>query len=149
MDNYELSSVGLMLHGISLVCRSRKTQSYSLQQAMNELLEGIDLMNISIKKAPDNIENRKMRLRQFLGITFESPVELHVEIVNDIKYFETIFEGLELDDKSFVLNACGDYYILLGESEKGLRYFKRSINLASDSLSYDYAKITYEKENKK
>ncbi len=133
-----------MLHAISIIGRAKAYKRTSVPLAIIELVRGVSLMNKSIKMDPDNVENRKYRLRHLLGITMHSPKKFFKEVNSDLKFFEEIFTTLNNEDKSYYLSALGEYEIFCGDKDRGILILTDVVNNYKGTTIYDYTKTYLE-----
>ncbi len=134
----------MMLHAISHIGMARSLKRDSKVKAIIELNKSAVLMNKSITLEPQNIENRKSRLRHLLGVTMKSPRSFHKEIKDDLVFFEESFNSLNNDNRGFYLSALGEYEVFCGNKEKGSQILKKCIEEYPEASMYEYTKITLE-----
>ncbi|QEN05839.1 hypothetical protein EW093_14395 [Thiospirochaeta perfilievii] len=139
-----LESETTMLHAISLLGKAKAMKRTSKPLALIELIKGVSLMNKSIKMEPNNIENRKYRLRHLLGVTMHSPKSFIKEVEDDLSFFQEQIGSLTLEDRAYYLSALGEYEFFRGNKERGIEVLTDVINNYPDSTIYEYSKLYLE-----
>ncbi len=132
----------MLIKGISLIGKARIKHRLSPVEAVSILHYAISTINSSIDMAPTDIGNRKERLKHFLGVSMNSPVDLSKTIELDLQFFTERYYDLTMAEKSFVKFISGQYLIFHGNIDQGLNLLAECIGLCPDSLEAMEAKIT-------
>lgn len=131
----------LMLKAISHIGSARKKHSKNPQKALEELDYALEQMNMAIDLAEHDIELRKERLKHFVGVTINSPRDLHETIHKDLAFFRKQFECLSKHDRSFYYFIAGNYHIHAGDLLQGKEMLTKCIKLEPESLDAKEAEL--------
>lgn len=134
----------MLIKGISLIGKARNKHRTSASDGVKILESAITTINDSIDLAPNDIGHRMERLKHFIGISINSPIELSNIINLDIIFFEDRYNELTKDEKSLFKFLFGQYMIFLGNNDKGISLLNESIKLSPNSLEALEAKVTIE-----
>lgn len=108
-------------------------------KALEFLEEGSKLIDEAVKKEPENLELRILRLGNGIEVSASSPYKRYFVIQNDVKFFENEKKLNQLDDetKAYVYLNMGLFKIEEGDLDAALDYLDLAVECAPGS---DYAK---------
>ncbi|MBN2617084.1 MAG: hypothetical protein JXR64_02090 [Spirochaetales bacterium] len=137
-------SENMMLKAVAMLGKARSLRRTSIHKSLKVLNEAVELMNESIKMEPENIENRKYRLRHLLGVTMNSP-KSYIKIVDeDLDFFKTRFDQLNREDRSYYLAALGEYEIYKKNRDTGIKILEDVINNYQETSFHEYVTVYLE-----
>lgn len=131
----------LMLKAISLIGRARNTHTQNPKRALQELDLALEQMNTAVNLAQDSLDLRKERLKHFVGVTINSPRDLHEIIHRDLVFFRKQFDYLSVHDQSFYYFIAGNYHIHVGDAVQGKEMLIKCIKLEPESLEAKEAEL--------
>lgn len=131
----------LMIKGVSLIGKARSKHVINPQLALKELNIALQYMNEAVDLDENDIELRKERLRHFVGVTMNSPMDLHEIILKDLTFFRSKIDTLTREDMSFYYFIVGNYHIYIGDDEQGRDMLLKCIKLIPESLEAKEAEL--------
>lgn len=140
MNKRPESAEKLLIKGISYLSRARGVAQIDKLDAMDIMYKGIKCINNAITLSPDDIDNRLMRARHLLEASIASPENFLSTVEEDFDYLDPKIDLLEVGQKILLYNIFADYYVYLGEREKGKTFYRKTIALSPDSTCATYAR---------
>ncbi len=144
MSSENLSSDIILLRGVGYTSRARNMVKVSKPQAYKLLAKGIELIFSALEMDPDNLGNKSLALRHLLGVSMKSPLSFYNEIEEIIDLLNDNFNRLTNEERSSYLSAAGEYYIHVGQNDKGLRYLDFVSRIYPGSTSSEIARLSIE-----
>lgn len=104
-------------------------------KALEYLEEGSKLIDEAVKKEPENLELRILRLGNGIEVSASSPYKRYFVIQNDVKFFENEKNLNQLDDetKAYVYLNMGLFKIEEGDLDTALDYLDMAVECAPGS----------------
>lgn len=144
MSSENLSSDIILLRGVGYSSKARSMVKVSKPQALKLLNKGVELIFKALEMEPNNFGNKSLAIRHLLGISIHSPLSFYDEIEDIIAFFNKNFNLLTNDERACYLTGAGEYYLHIGEEEKGLRYLDFVSRIFPGSTTSEIARLSIE-----